>query len=85
MKRDKNITPERVDVAFAAACFRDELDALLEKHNAKMLLGWDGKWAKVQVMFPEASQTTVVTIVETAKGKKMRYVLQKEEHVPCGK
>ncbi len=78
-KTDKNLTPERVDVAFNAACFRDELDALLEKYKARLLLGWEGKWAKVQVMFPEASTETVVTIVETAKGKRMRYVTQVEE------
>ena len=78
MKRDPNLTPERVDVAFAAACFRDELDALLTKHNARLLIGWHGKWAKVQVMFPEASTKTVVTIMETAKGKRSRYVLQEE-------
>lgn len=74
----RNLTPERVDVAFAAACFRDELDALLQKHQARLLVGWSGKWAKVQVMFPEASTKTVVTIMETTKGKRSRYVLQEE-------
>ena len=48
------------------------------KHNARLLVGWHGKWAKVQVMFPEASTKTVVTIIETAKGKRSRYVLREE-------
>lgn len=71
--------PTKVDVAFRASVFRDELDALLTRHNARLLLGWNGKWAKLQVMFPEASQETVVTIAETKKGGVVRYVTQEEE------
>lgn len=69
----------RVDVAFHAAAFRDELDELLKRHNAQLLLGWNGKWAKLQVMFPQASQETVITIAETKKGGLIRYVMQEEE------
>ena len=75
----KNLDPEKIDVAFNAAVFREELDSLMVKHKAQMLLGWDGKWAKVQVMFPDASKSTVVTLMETAKGKSIRYVLDVQE------
>jgi hypothetical protein len=77
--KDKNITAERVGIAFEASCFRDELDALLQKYNAHMGIGWDGKWAKVQVLFPQETTKLAVTIMETAKGKFTRYVLREEE------
>lgn len=74
--------PEKIDVAFSAAAFRDKLDILLKEFNAHILLGWAGKWAKVQVMFPEASTDTVITIMETAKGKHTRYVCYEEDIGP---
>lgn len=71
--------PTRIDLAFQASCLRDELDELLKRYDARLLLGWDGKWAKVQVMFPATSRETVVTIMETKRGGTAHYVLQEEE------
>ena len=73
------LDPEKIDVAFSATMFREELDALLHRHQAVVQLGWDGKWAKFQVCFPNLSKTTVVTLVETAKGKHTRYVMHPQE------
>ncbi|HEY4530122.1 MAG TPA: hypothetical protein VIG97_07315 [Luteimonas sp.] len=69
----------KFDVAHRALEFRTELDALLQRHGARMLLGWDGKWAKVQVTFPEASGGIGLTIMETRKGGRVRYVQDIEE------
>jgi len=69
----------QLDVAYRALDFRTELDALLKKHGVRMLLGWEGKWAKLQLMFPEASTEIVLTIIETKKGGRVRYRLDEEE------
>lgn len=67
------------DVAHRALSLRTELDEMLERHGARLLLGWDGKWAKVQIMFPEASSDIVMTIIETKKGGRARYTLDAED------
>lgn len=70
---------DEFDIAYRAVQFRTELDALLTKHGAKLLLGWEGKWAKVQVQFEEPASDRAVTIIETAKGKRTRYTQEIEE------
>lgn len=69
----------RIDVAHRALELRGELDVLLKRHGARLLLGWEGKRAKLQVMFPEASGEIALTIIETRKGGRVRYVLDEEE------
>ncbi len=69
----------KFDVAHRALEFRAELDELLQRHGARMLLGWDGKWAKVQITFPEATGGLGLTIMETKKGGRVRYVQDIEE------
>ena len=69
----------RVDVGHRALELRADLDAVLKKHGARLLLGWEGKRAKIQLMFPDASTELALTIIETAKGKRVRYVLEEEE------
>lgn len=69
----------QLDVAHRALDLRTDMDALLKKHGARMMLGWEGKWAKLQLMFPEASGEIVLTIIETKKGGRVRYRLDEEE------
>lgn len=72
------IDPDQFDIAYRAVQLRTELDALLTKHGAKLLLGWEGKWAKVQFQFIEPASSLAVTIIETAKGKRTRYTQEVE-------
>lgn len=78
MRRRPKLTAERFDLAFRGAVFRDELDALLKRHNARLTIGWDGKWVKLQVQFPEVATDEAMTILEATKGRAMRYVMQEE-------
>lgn len=57
-----------MELAFAAGEFRKELDALLKKHGAKMQIGWEGKWAYFQVVFPRITNSLAATMIKTRKG-----------------
>lgn len=72
---------ETMDAAFRAGEFRNELDALLTKHGARMVLGWHGAHAKLQVQF-EAVHGLAVTIVDVRRGGSARYLTQVEEEKP---
>lgn len=79
IKRTPKLTAERAELAFAAAALRKDLDEVLKKHGAKMVIGWQGKWAQLQFQFPALSTDTALTVVECTKGGKMRYILEEEE------
>lgn len=70
------------DVAHRALEFRTEFDALLKRHGARMLLGWHGKHAKLQVRFPEASDDIALTLIEVRRDGRVRYRLDEEEAQP---
>lgn len=67
------IDPTEFDVAHRALEFRADLDELLKRHNARLLVQWQGKAVKLQVRFPEASNDLALTIVEVRKGGRVRY------------
>ena len=73
------LTPERLELAYRAAALRKDLDDVLKKHGAKLVLGWQGKWAQLQFHFPALSTTEALTVVECTKGGKMRYIREEEE------
>lgn len=68
----------RIDVAHRALEFRTELDALLKRHGARVLLGWHGKHAKLQVRFPEACGELALTLIEVRRDGRVRYRLDEE-------
>lgn len=76
----RRLTAERAELAFAAAELRADLDAVLKKHNAKLQIGWEGKWAKLQFVFPALSTTEALSVVQCSKGGKMRYLTEAEEN-----
>lgn len=75
----KKVTEQRIDLAYTAAEFRAEFDALLSKYNAQLGIGWHTKWAVLQILFPNIDENEGVTLIKAAKGKGMRYVMEREE------
>lgn len=76
----QNMSPaDRIDLAFEAAEFRTKLDALLAEHNARIGIGWYGKWTVLQILFPTKTMDEAVTLIKAGKGKGMRYVTEQEE------
>lgn len=79
----RRLTAPRAELAFRAAELRHDLDELLRKHNAKMQIGWDGKWAKFQFVFPDLSTTEALTVMECRKDGRARYMTEAEEEAQC--
>jgi hypothetical protein len=75
----KRLSPERVDLAFRALELRAELDALLAKHGAKLSLGWEGKYAYLQALFPEAGSNEALTLIKVRRDGRMTYLTTQEE------
>ena len=73
------LTADRFELACAAAALRADLDEVLKKHNAKLILGWEGKWVSVQVQFPLLSTDEALTIMQTRKGGRARYMTEADE------
>lgn len=79
MSNTRPLTPERFDLAFRAATFRKELDALMAKHGANLLIGWEGKWMVLQVHFPDIACDEALTLIRADKRGKVRYLREDEE------
>lgn len=77
MKQPK-LTAERMELAFKAAEFRQDLDALVEQYGARLQFGWQGKWAYLQVVFDDSGEA--LTLCRVSKNGKVRYQTEKEEN-----
>lgn len=75
---NKASNAHKIELAFHAAEMRKELDAVLEKYNARLVLGWSGKWVKLQAQFNNEPDIGV-TILMTSKGKAIRYLTEVED------
>ena len=72
------LTADDLDLAFRAAEFRKEFDALLTKHNCRLQLGWGGKWAYLQLVWPD-NHAKALTLAKVQKGGKLRVITEAEE------
>lgn len=77
--KTRKITDTRLELAFKALEVRKEIDEVLARHDAKLVLGWDGKWVKLQVHFPTITTDEALTVMETRKGGRARYMTEAEE------
>ena len=67
------LTAHKAELTFKGIEFANELKALLDKHNAKLNLGFVGKVAAVQVEFHDFPSDLAITLVSVQKGRSVRY------------
>ncbi len=67
-----------MELAFKAAEFRKDFDALLDKHGCRLQLGWGGKWAYMQLVWPELDHKAL-TLAKVQKGGRLRVLTEAEE------
>lgn len=70
--------PRTMELAFKTAELRKDLDAVLTKHGGRLQLGWQGKWAYLQVVFDKAD-TLALTLLKVRRDGKISYVFEAEE------
>lgn len=79
--------PLHMELAFKAAEFRKEMDALLVRHNCRFGLGWGDNEDKnhrqeayLQLHFlDDPLKHAAVTILSVRKGRKLKYLIEVEE------
>lgn len=77
VKVDPN-DPRTMELAFKAAEMRADLDGVFRKHGGRLVLGWEGKWAYMQVVFDRAD-SLAVTLLKVPRGGKLKLLTEVEE------
>ena len=67
-----------MELAFKATELRADLDAVFHKHGGRLVLGWEGKWAYLQVVF-DKSDALAVTLLKVPRGGKLKLLTEVEE------
>lgn len=70
--------PYTMELAFKAAAMRADLDDVFRKHGGRLVLGWEGKWAYMQVVFDHAD-SLAVTLLKVPRGGKLKLLTEVEE------
>jgi len=70
--------PRTMELAFKATEMRQDLDEVFRKHGGRLVLGWEGKWAYVQVVF-DKYDALAVTLLKVQRGGKLKLLTEVEE------
>lgn len=74
----KRVPLRDIGLALKCAEFRNDFDALLARHDAKINFAWEGKRALLSVVFNEVPDRQMY-LVECRKDRGARYLSQVEE------
>jgi hypothetical protein len=75
----KQSEKDNLILAIKAADFRKDLHEVITRHGGRLVLGWKGKSAKLQVQFPQDHEHKAVTILEVSRDGRVKYDVKVEE------